>query len=234
VEYDLDEDDFKFLTARRKKSLSENNMELIIDRCEKEASRNGEIPSVSSIEKLLPELHPNVIQMAHNYWVKKREENGGIPLLSSLMEPPDPNDPNPLRTFRRRNDEELKQAQKKARKIELLTLTKMKQLRLDFEKLRTILEMVKKREKTKREQVRVMKEIFDLECAQIVEQRKDRTTPPNKRKSKAPPASPPPPPQRMKLNRLLPKEVEEKLKRKRPGQIKGRSKRSHRQPHQSR
>jgi len=77
VVYDIDEDDSKFLRQLNssKRSLTENNLELIIDRCEKEAVESGsKLPQVSVIQKSLPQIKPNIIQSVYNHWTKRRKK----------------------------------------------------------------------------------------------------------------------------------------------------------------
>jgi len=194
ISYDLDPEDEKFLRQLNaaKKILSENKFELIMDRCEKEAFRmQGKIPPIPAVEKVLPELKPNIIQVVYNYWMKKRERNSGTPLIADLIEPPDPEDPNPYKPFRRRT-EEFKQSNRRTRKNDLPSLMRMKQLRHEMEKSRTLLEMIKKREKMKKDKIEVMNEIFELQIIQIreLEQQEGPFIPTPKRKIKHIPSSP--------------------------------------------
>lgn len=170
VEYDLDPEDAKFIrqTNANKKMLSDNKFEKVLDRCEKEAARIGhKIPPVASIEALVtPEIPTEVVQVVYQYWIKKRERNNNQPLITDLIEPPDPEDPNPYKPFRRRT-EEFKQTQRGRRKNDLPALLKMRQLRHEMERARTLLEQIKKREKLKKDRMEVIAEIFELQCEQV-------------------------------------------------------------------
>jgi len=191
VMYDLDEEDSKFLRKFNgsKKNLTENNLELIIDRCEKEAvESSSKLPQVSLIQKRLPQLKPTVIQSVYNYWTKRRKKNDGNPLIPELMDPPEPDDTSPFKPFRKRG-EEFKQAQRRGRKNDTMALMKMKQLRQEMEKARTLLEMIKRREKIKRELFEVATQSFEVQCSQIkqIEEKDKEKSPPNKRRKKSSP-----------------------------------------------
>jgi len=169
--YDLDSDDEKKIQQLNddKDILSDNLFELVVDRCEKETSRiGGNIPVLSSIEKMLPEVSRNVIEEVFNYWLQKRQENNGHPLITDFIEPPDPEDPNPYKPFRRRT-EEFKQTNRRVRKNDVTALVKMKQLRQEMEKSRTLLEMIKKREKMKKDKLEIIQQIFELQCTELRE-----------------------------------------------------------------
>jgi len=104
------------------------------------------------------------------------------------MGPPEPDNTSPFKTFRKRS-EEFKQAQKRGRKNDPIALVKMKQLRQEMEKARTLLEMIKRREKIKRELFEVVVQTFDTQCTQIklIEEKEKEKTPPKKRKKKPSP-----------------------------------------------
>lgn len=169
TEYDLDPEDAKFIrqTNANKKILSDNKFEKIIDRCEKEAARIGyKIPSIHAIEVLVPDIPSEVVNLVYHYWIKKRERNNNQPLITDLIEPPDPEDPNPYKPFRKRT-EEFRQSQRVRRKNDLPALLKMRQLRHEMERARTLLEQIKKREKLKKDRLEVFAQIFELQCEQV-------------------------------------------------------------------
>jgi len=172
IEYDMDEEDEIFLSNlnSQKKILSEENFELLIDRFEKEASRIGDnIPSLSHCEKLIPpeKIRSQVLQLVYEFW-KFRRRGSVYPLLISLLKPPDPEDPSPYKAFRPRN-EDLKK--KKSRKNDQNSLVKMRQLRQEMERARTLLEQIKKREKLKSEATFVMNRIFELQIVLVGQER---------------------------------------------------------------
>lgn len=67
---------------------------------------------------------------------------------------------NPMHAFRPRLEE--KMIKKKNRKNDLMALTRMRQLRFEMERARTILETIKKREKLKKEIIEVTDQLVEL------------------------------------------------------------------------
>lgn len=72
----------------------------------------------------------------------------------------------PYKAFRPRLEEKLK---KKSRKNDLTSYLKMKELRQEMERARTVLEMLKKREKLKKDYMYFLELVFDAKLADIRE-----------------------------------------------------------------
>jgi hypothetical protein len=130
-----------------------------------------DLPSFEHMEKAFQQYYfssvdrstikSDVLKMIYNHWREKRRRER-IPLIYRLLKPPDPEDPSPYRAFRHRGEEE--KLKRKGRKNDQSSLVKMKQLRLEMERARTILEMIKKRERQKKEVVEYVSQIFELQC----------------------------------------------------------------------
>jgi hypothetical protein len=104
-----------------------------------------------------------VIEMIYGHWIQRREEER-MPLIYRYLRPPDPEDRSPFRAFRVRVEEKLK---KKSTRNDNNTLIKMRQLRQEMERARTLLEMLKKRERMKKEMVEYMEYQYNLEIKMI-------------------------------------------------------------------
>jgi enhancer of polycomb-like protein len=160
IEYDMDSEDENFLNQinANKKILSEAKFEYLIDRFEKETDKNGDIPSFELVEQLIP-FKNQILQIIYNYWIDKRKKFK-IPLNYRFLKPPDPDDPSPYKAFRPRTEEKLK---RKYRKNDQTSLVRMKQLRQEMERARMLLEMIKKRERLKKERIQIIKEILEFQ-----------------------------------------------------------------------
>jgi len=167
VEYDLEPDDYDFLeklnTAAGKKVLGESKLELIMDRLEKESAKLDKLPSFQEVESLGSAVRPAVFQQIYNHWLGRRKRLR-TPLNTRFLKPPDPEDPSPYRAFRIRT-EDLKK--KKFKKNDENSYLKLKQLRREFEHARTLLEMIKKREKLKRDYLYFYAQVFESQLENI-------------------------------------------------------------------
>jgi len=147
-----------------KKVLSESKFELMIDRLEKESHKfDDKILPFSQVEKLFAS-RPSVFQQVYNHWVKKRAQQYN-PLLRRFTKITDPDDPDPTKAFRERIEDKV--PQRKGRRNDQPSLLKMKQLRAEMERVRTLLETIKKREKLKRDKFYLQDQIFDLQCIKV-------------------------------------------------------------------
>jgi hypothetical protein len=150
VDYELDTDDEPFLKklAQEKVTCADNKFELIMDRLEKEsAQKGGSMVDIRDIEKYDLKARPNVLQAVHKHWWDKRKRIGNA-LLRKFQTPTSINDLSPLATFRPREKEKV---HRKTRRNDADALNKLKQLRLDFDRSRTLLEVVTRREKLKKD-----------------------------------------------------------------------------------
>jgi len=162
VEYDLDDEDEEFLVTLNgdKSVLSEDKFEFMVDRFEKETETQEELPSFSHMERLFSAMPEEVLENVYNYWIKKRSENLNHPLTPFVLKP-DPRDKSPYAAFRPR-------AVKSKKNVKLnnyATYEQLLQLRREMEKSRTLLEMIRKREKLKLDKVLLMKQMFDIQTA---------------------------------------------------------------------
>jgi enhancer of polycomb-like protein len=95
-----------------------------------------------------------VITQVYNYWVNKRSKLRK-PLLRKYWPITASNDTNPHMVFRPREKEKYKLRKKRQNDID--SFKKMKQLKIDFTKVRALLELVRQREQ-------VNKMILDMQC----------------------------------------------------------------------
>jgi enhancer of polycomb-like protein len=108
----------------------------------------------------------NVIQDIYSYWVQKRSKLKR-PLLRRFWPVTSSDDTNPHLVFRPREKEKYKLRKKRMNDMD--AFRKMKQLRLDFEHVRNLLDMVRKRENLSRMSVILAKEIFELKIFNIID-----------------------------------------------------------------
>jgi len=103
-----------------------------------------------------------VISSVYNYWIHKRKKFKAA-LIRRLQKAPAPDDPSPHVAFRPRTEKTMRQRkQAQARlKNDPQSLLKLKQLRQEFERARTLLEMIKKRERIKHELVLLSQSTFE-------------------------------------------------------------------------
>jgi hypothetical protein len=107
-------------------------------------------------------MRQNVIQAVHKYWYEKRKKFGNA-LIRRLATPTSINDLSPLSTFRPREKERV---HRKTRRNDSEALNKLKQLRLDFDRSRTLLEVVTRREKLKKDMLILTFKIQNAELDQ--------------------------------------------------------------------
>lgn len=108
----------------------------------------------------------NVLQDVYNYWVHKRSKLKR-PLLRRFWPVTASDDTNPHLVFRPREKEKYKLRKKRMNDMD--AFRKMKQLRLDFEKVRSLLDLVRKREALHRIMVMAGKERFAQTMYNIVD-----------------------------------------------------------------
>ena len=100
----------------------------------------------------------HVINDIYNYWVQKRSKLKR-PLLRRFWPVTSTDDTNPHLVFRPREKEKYKL--RKTRRNDMLSFNKMKQLRNDFENLRLVLDLVRKREELYRANLHLQCENFE-------------------------------------------------------------------------
>ncbi|XP_006877649.1 PREDICTED: enhancer of polycomb homolog 1-like isoform X1 [Chrysochloris asiatica] len=157
-DYDLDSEDEVFVNKLKKKmDICPLQFEEMIDRLEK---GSGQQPVSLQEAKLLLKEDDELIREVYEYWIKKRKNCRGpslIPLVK--QEKRDGSSTNdPYVAFRRRTE---KMQTRKNRKNDEASYEKMLKLRRDLSRAVTILEMIKRREKSKRELLHLTLEIME-------------------------------------------------------------------------
>ncbi|XP_026565876.1 enhancer of polycomb homolog 1 isoform X2 [Pseudonaja textilis] len=157
-DYDLDSEDEAFVNKLKKKiDISPLQFEEMIDRLEK---GSGQQPVSLQEAKLLLKEDDELIREVYEYWIKKRKNCRGPSLISAVkQEKRDGSSTNdPYVAFRRRTE---KMQTRKNRKNDETSYEKMLKLRRDLSRAVTILEMIKRREKSKRELLHLTLEIVE-------------------------------------------------------------------------
>ena len=162
-DYDMDEDDIRFfdeeLRERKKFEVSLITFEDMIDRLEKNSGQT--VVSIKEAKMLLKE-DDDLILAVYDYWLNKRLETQQCLIPSVKSEPNrDPGassqTPNPYIAFRRRTE---KMQTRKNRKNEEDSYMRMLKLRRDINRVVMMLDMVKRREKLKKETLNLTSDIY--------------------------------------------------------------------------
>lgn len=157
-DYDLDSEDEVFVNKLKKKmDICPLQFEEMIDRLEK---GSGQQPVSLQEAKLLLKEDDELIREVYEYWIKKRKTCRGSSLIPLVkQEKRDGSSTNdPYVAFRRRTE---KMQTRKNRKNDEASYEKMLKLRRDLSRAVTILEMIKRREKSKRELLHLTLEIME-------------------------------------------------------------------------
>uniref|UniRef100_U3IMX1 Enhancer of polycomb homolog 1 n=2 Tax=Anas platyrhynchos TaxID=8839 RepID=U3IMX1_ANAPP len=157
-DYDLDSEDEIFVNKLKKRmDISPLQFEEMIDRLEK---GSGQQPVSLQEAKLLLKEDDELIREVYEYWIKKRKNCRGPSLIPAVkQEKRDGSSTNdPYVAFRRRTE---KMQTRKNRKNDEASYEKMLKLRRDLSRAVTILEMIKRREKSKRELLHLTLEIIE-------------------------------------------------------------------------
>ncbi|XP_074544758.1 enhancer of polycomb homolog 1-like isoform X1 [Halichoeres trimaculatus] len=157
-DYDLDLDDEAFVIKLKKKmEISFLQFEEMIDRLEKGSGQ--QLVSLQEAKLLLKE-DDELIKEVFEYWSRKRKNSKANALIHNVkQEKRDGSSTNdPYVAFRRRTE---KMQTRKNRKNDEASYEKMLKLRRDLSRAVTILEMIKRREKSKRELLHLTLEIFE-------------------------------------------------------------------------
>ncbi|XP_031726548.1 enhancer of polycomb homolog 1-like isoform X3 [Anarrhichthys ocellatus] len=157
-DYDLDSEDDAFVNKLKKKmEISFLQFEEMIDRLEKGSGQQAvSLPEA----KLLLKEDDELIKEVFDYWSRKRKTSRANCLLPNVKhEKRDGSSTSdPYVAFRRRTE---KMQTRKNRKNDEASYEKMLKLRRDLSRAVTILEMIKRREKSKRELLHLTLEIFE-------------------------------------------------------------------------
>ncbi|XP_022243392.1 enhancer of polycomb homolog 1-like isoform X2 [Limulus polyphemus] len=156
-DYDMDSDDERWLTQQAKKmEVTPLQFEEMMDRLEK--SSGQQVVTLKEAKLLLKE-DDDLIIAVYDYWLNKRLRMQYPLILQVKTEKRDGSTTNnPYVAFRRRTE---KMQTRKNRKNDETSYEKMLKLRRDLSRAVTLLEMVKRREKTKREHLHLTVEIFE-------------------------------------------------------------------------
>ncbi len=116
-------------------------------------------PSDHPLPTLAPPVTlPEVIRQVYNYWMTKRSRLRK-PLLRRYCPPTSASDLNPHQVFRQREKE--KRRLRKKRQNDLEAYRKMRQLRMDFERVGTLCDLVLRREEVNSTLVELTNEYFE-------------------------------------------------------------------------
>ncbi|KAI8114665.1 Enhancer of polycomb like protein 1, partial [Lucilia cuprina] len=148
-EYDMDSEDELWINQQRKRlDLTPLKFEQMMDRLEKSS---GQTVVTLNEAKALLKQDDEISIAVYDYWLNKRLKMQHPLILSVKTENrPGASSNNPYLAFRRRTE---KMQTRKNRKNDETSYEKMLKLRRDLQRATTVLEMVKRREKTKREQL---------------------------------------------------------------------------------
>ncbi|KAI1891395.1 hypothetical protein AGOR_G00143380 [Albula goreensis] len=157
-DYDLDTEDEAFVHKLKKKlEITPLQFEEMIDRLEK---GSGQQLVTLQEAKLLLKEDDELIREVFDYWTRKRKSCKSASLIPTVkQEKRDGSSTNdPYVAFRRRTE---KMQTRKNRKNDEASYEKMLKLRRDLSRAVTILEMIKRREKSKRELLHLTLEIVE-------------------------------------------------------------------------
>uniref|UniRef100_A0A673CZA5 Enhancer of polycomb homolog n=1 Tax=Sphaeramia orbicularis TaxID=375764 RepID=A0A673CZA5_9TELE len=155
-DYDLDSEDDTFVNKLRKKmEITALQFEEMIDRLEKGSGQ--QLVSLQEAKLLLKE-DDELIKEVFDYWSRKRKTCKGGSLIPNVKQEKrdGSSTSDPYVAFRRRTE---KMQTRKNRKNDEASYEKMLKLRRDLSRAVTILEMIKRREKSKRELLHLTLEI---------------------------------------------------------------------------
>ncbi|KAG2459320.1 KIF5C protein, partial [Polypterus senegalus] len=158
ADYDMDSEDETLLNRlNRKMEIKSAQFETMIDRLEK-ASTNQLVTLQEA--KLLLNEDDYLLKSVYDYWVRKRKNCRGPSLTPQVKQEKRDGSTNndPYVAFRRRTE---KMQTRKNRKNDEASYEKMLKLRREFSRTVTILEMIKRREKSKRELLHLTLEVVE-------------------------------------------------------------------------
>ncbi|KAM3866402.1 enhancer of polycomb homolog 1-like [Diretmus argenteus] len=157
-DYDLHADDEAFVIKLKKKmEITFLQFEEMVDRLEKGSGQ--QLVSLPEAKLLLKE-DDELIKEVFDYWSRKRKVSRGGSLIPNVKQEKrdGSSTSDPYVAFRRRTE---KMQTRKNRKNDEASYEKMLKLRRDLSRAVTILEMIKRREKSKRELLHLTLEIFE-------------------------------------------------------------------------
>ncbi|KAL4618017.1 hypothetical protein GN956_G20880 [Arapaima gigas] len=157
-DYDMDSEDETLLNRlNRKMQIKPIQFEIMVDRLEK-ASGNQLVTFQEA--KLLLNEDDYLLKSVYDYWVRKRKNCRGPSLIPQVKQEKRDGSTNndAYVAFRRRTE---KMQTRKNRKNDEASYEKMLKLRREFSRAITILEMIKRREKAKRELLHLTLEVVE-------------------------------------------------------------------------
>uniref|UniRef100_A0A3Q3LV06 Enhancer of polycomb homolog n=1 Tax=Mastacembelus armatus TaxID=205130 RepID=A0A3Q3LV06_9TELE len=157
-DYDLDSEDETFVNRLKKEiEITALQFEEMIDRLEKGSGQ--QLVSLQEAKLLLNE-DDELIKLVFDYWSCKKEIRKGGCLIPNVKQETkdDTSSSDPYVAFRRRTE---KMQTRKSRKNDEASYEKLLKLRRDLSRAVTILEMIKRREKSKRELLHLTLEIVE-------------------------------------------------------------------------
>ncbi|XP_070770851.1 enhancer of polycomb homolog 2 [Enoplosus armatus] len=157
-DYDMDSEDETLLNRlNRKMEIKPLQFETMVDRLEKASTH--QLVSLSEAKLLLNE-DDYLLKSVYDYWVRKRKNCHGPSLIPHIKQEKRDGSTNndAYVAFRRRTE---KMQTRKNRKNDEASYEKMLRLRREFSRTVTILEMIKRREKSKRELLHLTLEVVE-------------------------------------------------------------------------
>ncbi|XP_030388402.1 uncharacterized protein LOC115634683 [Scaptodrosophila lebanonensis] len=155
-DYDMDSADEEWLSQQQRLELTELKFEQMMDRLEKSSGQT--VVTLNEAKSLLNQDDETSISV-YDYWLNKRLKMQHPLILTVKTESrPGASSNNPYLAFRRRTE---KMQTRKNRKNDEASYEKMLKLRRDLQRATTILEMVRRREETKRDQLLVTMDILE-------------------------------------------------------------------------
>ncbi|KAM3608168.1 uncharacterized protein V6R79_020363 [Siganus canaliculatus] len=158
-DYDMDSEDETVLNRlNRRVELRPLQFETMVDRLEKASTH--QLVTLPEAKLLLKEEEEEVLKLVYDHWVRKRSRGPGPSLMSHIKQERRDGSTNndPYVAFRRRTE---KMQTRKNRKNDEASYEKMLRLRREFSRTVTILEMIKRREKSKRELLHLTLEVVE-------------------------------------------------------------------------
>uniref|UniRef100_A0A665X805 Enhancer of polycomb homolog n=1 Tax=Echeneis naucrates TaxID=173247 RepID=A0A665X805_ECHNA len=157
-DYDMDSEDETLLNRlNRKMEIRPLQFETMVDRLEKASTH--QLVSLTEAKLLLNE-DDYLLKSVYDYWVRKRKNCRGPSLIAHIKQEKRDGSTNndAYVAFRRRTE---KMQTRKNRKNDEASYEKMLRLRREFSRTVTILEMIKRREKSKRELLHLTLEVVE-------------------------------------------------------------------------
>ncbi|KAG0298128.1 Enhancer of polycomb-like protein 1 [Dissophora globulifera] len=177
--YNMDDDDDKWLIdfnekrAAGEEKLDEDHFEMIMWQFEKITNErvpylqldSGQIPLFEDLKATftVPQLLAvkNIAATVYPYWLERRVKRGGKFITPQLkakqFEEVIRNESDPYLCFRRRESKPIR----KTRRTDQQSIEKLRKLRMEMESARSLLEMVSRREKVRKESLVLEHMIFD-------------------------------------------------------------------------